>query len=184
MTHSVSKHLLNGTTPGFPGRRARAALAILTAISLSACSADSTATAPDTTIQFSAVVSTTQQLSLAGTAGLISLPATGADSLSVPASALLILQDKKSAAQLGFEWTGTDIPATGTFQVGSSDSDVIMAYQDSSGAVYDGVGGTMIVTSVVDGVVSGTFSVTAAPSDTTGHTASIAGVFKAAAVTQ
>lgn len=174
MTNSLLKHL---------GNRA-ATLALITAATLTACSADSTATAPETINKFTAVVATTAQISLAGTAGIISLPATGSDSLSVPASALLILQDKKSTAQLGFEWTGTVTPATGTFQIGNAASDVVMAYQDSTGAVFDGANGIVIVTSVANGVVSGTFSVTAAPSDTTAHSAAISGTFKAVAVTQ
>lgn len=175
MTHSALKYL---------GSHAVTALAIVGVVAVAACSNDSTATAPDTINKFTAVVATTAQVSLAGTANMISLPATGSDSLSVPASALLILQDKKSTAQLGFEWTGAAIPSTGTFQIGSTDSDVVMAYQDSTGAVFDGANGVVIVTSVVNGVVSGTFSVAATPSDTTAHTAAISGAFKAVAVTQ
>ena len=171
------------TSPQHLGIRAASA-ALAFALALSGCSSDSSVTAPDTTGQFSAVVATTAQISLAGAAGMISLPATGADSSSVPASALLILQDKKSSAQLGFEWSGTAAPSQGTFPIGGGDTDVAMAYQDSTGTVFDGSSGTIIVTSVVNGVVSGTFSVTATPSDTTGHTASISGTFKAPIVTQ
>jgi hypothetical protein len=173
------------TTTSFPHLRISAVSAALAiSIALVGCSSDSSVTAPDTTGQFSAIVATTSQISLDGAAGIISLPATGPDSSSIPASALLILQDKKSSAQLGFEWSGIATLSPGTFPVGGTDTDVAMAYQDSTGAVFDGVSGTVIVTSVVNGVVSGTFSVTATPSDTTAHAASISGTFKAPTVTQ
>jgi len=173
------------TTTSVKLLRCHAAIAALALCSAtSACGVDSTATAPNTNGQFSAIVATSSQLSLAGAAGLISLPATGQDSSAVPASALLVLQDKKSTAQLGFEWSGTAMPSPGTFAVGATDTDVAMAYQDSTGAVFDGIAGSVVVTSVANGIVSGTFSVTATPSDTTGTSASISGVFKARTVTQ
>lgn len=159
-----------------------AALAMAAAIA--GCSSDSAITAPDTTGQFSAVVNTGSQISLAGEAGLVSLPAAGSDSTSAPASAILILQDQKTSAQLGFAWLGTAIPAPGNYSIGAGDTDVAMAFEDSSGRVFDGVSGAVTVAAVANGVASGSFSVTAEPSDSTAHSATISGSFSARVVVQ
>ncbi len=169
---------LLGSRAGF------AALALSLAAAITACGADSGITAPDTTGQFSAVVSAGSQISLTGNAGLLSLPATGSDSTSPPASAILILQDKKTSAQMGFQWIGTAMPAAGSYSVGAGDLDVAVAFMDSTGAVFDGVGGSVTLAAVSKGHVTGTFSVTAQPSDSTGQSATISGSFDALVVVQ
>lgn len=148
------------------------------------CSSDSGITAPDAAGQFSAVVTDGSQLSLHGAAGLISLPATGSDSTSAPSSALLILQDQKTSAQMGFQWIGTALPPAGNYAVGSGDLDVAVAFQDSTGAIFDGIGGSVTIAPASNGHVSGTFSVTAESADSTAHTASISGSFNAPVVVQ
>jgi len=154
-----------------------AALAL--AATVAGCSSDSGVTAPDTTGRFSALVNAGTQTSLTGAAGLISLPAADSDSAAVPSSAVLILQDGTSNAQLGFQWIGTSVPATGTYPIGAGDLDVAMAFQDSTGAVFDGISGTVTVATVTKGLVGGTFSVTAQPTDSAAHNAVITGTFKA-----
>jgi len=167
------------------GNRAGFAALVLTlAAALTACGADSGLTAPDTTGQFSAVVSTGSQVSLAGDAGLLSLPSASSDSTAPPPSAILILQDNKTSAQMGFQWVGTAMPAAGKYSVGAGDLDVAMAFMDSTGTVFDGVSGSVTLATVTDGHVSGTFSVTAQPSDSTTAGATISGNFNALVVVQ
>ncbi|HXF24102.1 MAG TPA: hypothetical protein VN602_06265 [Gemmatimonadaceae bacterium] len=173
---------LLGSRAGFAALALSLALSL--AATLTACGADSAITAPDTTGQFSAVVSTGSQISLTGQAGLLSLPAARSDTTAPPPSAILILQDKKTSAQMGFQWVGTALPAAGTYSVGAGDLDVAVAFVDSAGAVFDGVGGSVTLSTVSNGHVTGSFSVTAQPSDSTAQTATISGNFNALVVVQ
>jgi hypothetical protein len=169
---------LLGSRAGF------AALALSLAAAITACGADSGITAPDTTGQFSAVVSAGSQVALSGEAGLLSLPVADSDSTSPPSSAVLILQDGKTSAQMGFQWIGTAMPAVGSYAVGAGDLDVAAAFMDSTGAVFDGVAGSVTVAAATKGHVSGTFSITAQPSDSTRANATISGSFNALVVVQ
>lgn len=174
------------TKPQFLGGRAGyAALALALAASISGCSSDSSSlTAPDTTGQFSAVVAVGNQTTISGNAGLVSMPATRSDSTAPPASAILILQDKTTSAQVGFQWIGTSLPPAGSYSIGSDTQDVAVAFMDSAGTIFDGVSGNVTLASIANGHVSGTFSVTVQPSDGTTGNATISGNFNALVVVQ
>lgn len=170
-------------TIAFLGNRAGfAALAL--AATILGCSSDSAVTGPDTTGQFSAQITDGGQVGLHGLAVLISMPSADSDSTSAPASAVLSLQDGKSTAQVGFQWIGTDLPPAGKYSVGSGDLDVAAAFADSTGALFDGVSGTITLNPIANGHVSGTFSVTAESSDSTAHPAAVSGTFNATIVVQ
>lgn len=137
------------------------------------------------TSQFSANVSGAVQSPLAGKAALLASPAGTVGTTPVPASAVLGLMDK-SGTVIAFQWSGTTQPAVGTYNIGFLTNDIVMTYDQATGAAgssFDGTSGTVTITSATTTYVSGTFSAAATAQDIQSKIA-VAGSFTAQIVPQ
>ncbi len=169
------------------GIAARTALALALAVAivpLAGCASDTTS--PLATTSFSATVSGSVQATLSGPAQVELLPATIIDSTTVPASALLGLVDHGGSSVVTFQWAGTSKIATGDYKVGTDTASVAMIYDTGAGtpaSTFEGQSGTLTISSMVNGVARGTFSVSATSQDSSA-TVKLSGSFVAPVVTQ
>lgn len=155
---------------------------IVTAAACASDTADITSpSSPQNAGSFSAAVTgaTTGSTSLSGQAGLVILAAPDTATDPRPESVVLFLQDGTTDAQIGFEWFGTGALTTQTYRIGAADTDVALGYIAADGSVFNGISGSIVISSVANGVVAGAFSGNAIAADTTGRTVSISGTFKA-----
>lgn len=147
------------------------ALFLVSAIAvLAGCSHDLTGpVAPPAPVSdFSANVVGAVQAPLAGPATLITVPADTVGTTALPPDAVLGLMDK-SGTVVAFQWYGLAAPAVGTYNVGFAGNDIAMSLDQSTGAPgssFDGITGTVTITSSDSNFVSGTFYVAAAAQDT------------------